>query len=247
MDAETFSKFMQMVKDGALVVVNHSGGKDSQAMTAILRRFVPESQLLVVHAVLSGVEWGGIEEHVRATTQGLEVITCQAGKTFLGMVETTGRWPSSSHRQCTSDLKRDPISKVIRRITTERGISTVINCMGIRAEESSTRAKKNHWRQDNRLSKAGRTVYEFYPIFDMTIDEVWATIRAAGQEPHWAYSNGMTRLSCCFCIMASKSDLRTARELNPELFSQYVEMEKRIGKTMFMKRGEQVSLEAYVA
>ena len=41
----------------ALFIVNHSGGKDSQAMTIKLRRLVPAEQLLVIHADLPGVDW----------------------------------------------------------------------------------------------------------------------------------------------------------------------------------------------
>jgi len=45
-----------MIDAGALVVVNHSGGKDSQAMMLELAARVPSSQLLVVHAPLGDVE-----------------------------------------------------------------------------------------------------------------------------------------------------------------------------------------------
>ncbi|MER9628358.1 hypothetical protein [Mesorhizobium sp. M0296] len=46
----------------------------------------------------------------------------------------------------------------------------------------------------------------------------------------------MTRLSCVFCIMASRGDLRTAAKLKPELYRRYVETEKRIGHTFSMNR-----------
>lgn len=59
-------------------------------------------------------------------------------------------------------------------------------------------------------------------------------IEAAHQEPHWAYRMGMSRLSCVFCIMSSKADLRTAAALNPELYGRYVELERRIGHTLSM-------------
>ena len=47
----------ELVQRGALVAVNHSGGKDSQCMTILLSRLVPREQLLVVHAPLGEVEW----------------------------------------------------------------------------------------------------------------------------------------------------------------------------------------------
>jgi hypothetical protein len=51
-----------LINRNALFVVNHSGGKDSQAMMARIVKFVPSSQILVVHAELPGVEWGGVRQ-----------------------------------------------------------------------------------------------------------------------------------------------------------------------------------------
>ena len=51
-------------------------------------------------------------------------------------------FPSSAARFCTSDLKTGPIWKVIRAKAAAVGASIVVNCVGIRAEESNSRAKK---------------------------------------------------------------------------------------------------------
>lgn len=59
---------------------------------------------------------------------------------------------------------------------------------------------------------------------------------AGGQEPHWAYSQGMSRLSCSFCIMANKSDLRTAAKLRRRLFEKHADLEARIGHTFSPSR-----------
>ena len=56
-----------MIRAGALVAINHSGGKDSQAMTILLSRIVPLVQLVAVHAPLGEVEWPGTFEHIEAT------------------------------------------------------------------------------------------------------------------------------------------------------------------------------------
>jgi hypothetical protein len=39
----------------------------------------------------------------------------------------------------------------------------------------------------------------------------------------------MTRLSCRFCIFAPKSQLMLSAKLNPALFQEYVDLEKKIG------------------
>ncbi|MEJ7805453.1 MAG: phosphoadenosine phosphosulfate reductase, partial [Telluria sp.] len=61
-----------------------------------------------------------------------------------------------------------------------------------------------------------------------------AEIAAAGQKPHWAYAAGMSRFSCCFCIMSNQSDLTTAARLNPVLYRKYVELERSTGQVMMM-------------
>ena len=82
------------------------------------------------------------------------------------------------------------------------------------------------------LKNGSREVWDWLPIFEMKVDEVFATIESACQKPHYIYELGMTRLSCCFCIMASKKDLTLAASLNPTLYKEYVELEKELGFTL---------------
>jgi DNA sulfur modification protein DndC len=221
----------------ALFVVNHSGGKDSQAMLLYVRRLVGDDNILIVHADLPEVDWPDIETHIRDTSDGLPLSVCRAGKTFFEMVERRGMFPSPKYRQCTSDLKRGPIERTIREISRRTGRSLIVNCMGMRAEESSSRAKLTTLQFDAANSKAGRLWYEWLPIHHLTEAEVFDAIAAAGQKPHWAYAAGMSRLSCCFCIMANRSDLTTAARLQPELYRRYVETERRLDQTMMMPAG----------
>ena len=37
------------------------------------------------------------------------------------------------------------------------------------------------------MSVAGREVFDWLPIFDLSIDDVFRVIRDAGQSPHWIY------------------------------------------------------------
>lgn len=226
-----------LVDAGALFIINHSGGKDSQAMYLSLFKIIPREQLIVVHAHLPGVEWEGTIEHIRGTAFLSEIHIVQARKTFFEMVLHRRMFPSPKNRQCTSDLKRGPIEKIVKKIARERGYTSVVNCMGLRAEESSARAKKDVFKFNagNSCSKlVNRSWYDWLPIHSMKLDEVWQVIRNNNQEPHWAYSKGMSRLSCVFCIMASKADLKTAAQLNPELLNKYNELEREIDHTLIM-------------
>ena len=107
-----------MIRAGALVTINHSGGKDSQCMIIRLAQLVPHEQLLVIHAPLGEVEWPGTIEHIENTIpSGVPLIMAPvtSGKSLLEQVEERGMWPSSSARWCTSGTKRGPIERELRR------------------------------------------------------------------------------------------------------------------------------------
>lgn len=229
----------------ALFVSNHSGGKDSQAMLIELLRVIPRERLLVVHASLGEAEWPGALELGRdqAAAAGVPFIVARAAKSLFDMVERrhaarpeVPSWPSASTRQCTSDLKRDPIAREVRRYAKAHGFTRVVNCLGLRAAESPARAKRQAFKGNARESSSVLTWYEWLPIHDLGTAAVFATIRAAGQEPHYAYALGNERLSCVFCIMASRNDLANGARHHPELLARYQDLEARTGYTMHQSR-----------
>ena len=92
---------------------------------------------------------------------------------------------------------------------TELGLgrpAKVLNCMGLRAQESAARAKRVPLSYDRKASGKGtvRQVTEWLPILDWTVEQVWARIAKAPTQAHPAYAAGMPRLSCCFCVLASR-------------------------------------------
>lgn len=252
-------RLRELVTRGALVVANHSGGKDSQAMLDLLATEVPPEQLAVLHADLAEVEWEGTMEHARdhAKALGLAFHTAKAKmgrevaerlgvpvgspKTFLDMVESRRLarpgepcFPSAKHRQCTSDLKRGPLDSAIMRLAAESGRSLIVSAMGLRAKESSSRSKLPVWSFNKDGSKAGREWWDYLPIHHLSRQDVFRVIADTGRRPHWAYAAGNDRLSCVFCIMGSKGDLTRGAQWNPELFAQYDAAERLSGKTAHM-------------
>jgi 3'-phosphoadenosine 5'-phosphosulfate sulfotransferase (PAPS reductase)/FAD synthetase len=234
-----------LVAAGALFVVNHSGGKDSQAMLIRLRALVPARQLVCIHAPLGEAEWPGALELARdqAASYGVKFVLAPATKTFLQLVRhrhanypTAPSFPQAGNRQCTSDLKRGPIEREVRRYARAHGFTTIVTCMGLRAQESPNRAKMQVWRKNEKGSVAGRTWYEWLPIHHLSTAEVFGIIAAAGEKPHYAYALGNDRLSCVFCIMASANDLRNGALHNPELYAEYVALEQETGYTLHMSR-----------
>ena len=221
---------------GALFVVNHSGGKDSQAMTLIIAEHIDPRQLIVVHAALGRVEWPGTITHIRATIPRavpLLLATATRNPDLLDRVRERKRWPSPRYRYCTSDLKRGPIEREVRRYlaANPRFAGRIVNCMGMRGDESPKRALGQPWHRVDRNCAAGREWYEWRSLHDTTENEVFALIAKAGQSPHWAYRQGMRRLSCSFCFFASRADLRTARVLRPDLYETYRSLEREINHT----------------
>ena len=226
-----------MIRRGALFALNVSGGKDSQAMSLLVAGVVPHDQIVAVHAPLGEVEWPGTIEHIERTLPDrvpLILAPVTSGKSLLDSIEERGRFPSPSVRWCTSSLKRGPIERELRHYLKAHSQfgGRLVNAMGMRADESAARASKLPWKRSGRNSRAGRSWFDWLPIFGLKETQVFDVIRDAGQSPHPAYGMGMSRLSCVFCIMASRADLRTAARLQPALYRRFVRLEERIGHTL---------------
>lgn len=231
-------KIEELVKRNAIFYVSHSGGKDSQAMYALITKIVPHEQIVVVHSDLGEIEWEGIQDHINNTINH-ELNVVRANKTFFEMVLHRAKtrpdvpsWPSSSTRQCTSDLKRNPIYKFIRNDMKEKNQLIALNCTGLRSEESSSRSKKKPLVINKTLSKAGREVYDYLPIQELSTEQVFQVIKEAQQKPFWAYKRNK-RLSCVFCIMGCENDLKHGAEQRPKLLEKYIKIEQETGYTMF--------------
>jgi len=159
-------------------------------------------------------------------------------KTYLEMVRRRGKFPSAQFRQCTSDLKRGPVQKFIRQLPHR----VLINCMGMRAQESAQRARQEPWSRDDGLSKAGRAVYNWLPIFHETTDEVLSWHWRNGVPLHPVYvpeyhrdgteGGYLRRRSCRVCIFASDHDLRQIYVHDREAFDEVSNLEAETGFTM---------------
>jgi 3'-phosphoadenosine 5'-phosphosulfate sulfotransferase (PAPS reductase)/FAD synthetase len=241
-----------------ILFVNTSGGKDSQAMLghvcALAEKKGIKDRIVAVHADLGEVEWPGTRELARKQAEFYGVpfhVVERTQDTLLEYVHKRRMWPDSVTRYCTSEFKRAPCSRVMTKVVQdwrrEQGWSPqksknnkgdrpcrILNMYGFRAEESPRRKKLPKFQKNKRASNESiRTVFDFLPIQDWTTKQVWDSIEESGCPSHWAYSRGMTRLSCRFCIFAPRSQLLLAATMpeNQELWREYVELEKEIGHT----------------
>ncbi|MGA4995923.1 phosphoadenosine phosphosulfate reductase family protein [Nonomuraea bangladeshensis] len=234
-----------------LIVINSSAGKDSMALLAYVAKLIKEQgytgRVVVQHNDLgttpSGqpIEWPGVAALARehADQYGFEfhVRTRELGGLWHQLVHERRNWPSSSARWCTSDQKTSQGMKLVTELVTELreqlGITDrpiqVLYALGIRGEESERRASMDVLAVDHSHSSGNRTIHRWHPIRDWTWKQVWDQIKEAGLRPHAAYSWGMTRLSCSFCVLASTEDLLIAATRRPELHAELAQVEQQIG------------------
>jgi 3'-phosphoadenosine 5'-phosphosulfate sulfotransferase (PAPS reductase)/FAD synthetase len=229
-------------KNWRWIVVNSSGGKDSQTA---LRKVVasadhlgiPRDRIVVAHQFLEE-EWEGADTLAaeQARLYGLRFIVSRYRNkdgeelTLRDYVRKRGKWPDSQNRWCTSDFKRGPGNRIITQLYRESA-GDILNVFGFRAEESPSRSKREPVSDNKRASSKKRTVIDWLPIHSWKLGEVWNDIKESGVPWHWAYDLGMPRLSCRFCVFAPKPALIIAGRANPGMLEEYIELENETGHT----------------
>lgn len=193
----------QALREGAALSVSISGGKDSQAMlTALVREYRRREwpgDIYAIHADLGRAEWREtpVEVERQCRSLGVRLVVVRRTKGDLisrwrdRMEKTAGTdrpfWSSAANRYCTSDLKRAPINKHLR------GHEHVVCAMGLRAQESTARAKKDQCGVRSKITtkrlkrvtpnealdrwgQGGRLALDWLPILDWTEAEVWGAL-----------------------------------------------------------------------
>lgn len=233
--------------DADWVVINTSAGKDSQALMAHVVDLadvhgVARDRLVAVHADLGDMEWPGTKElaaehaaHYGLRFEVVHRVTKEgARQSLLEQVEARGMWPSSTCRYCTSDHKRGPVRTLLTRLVNEaraagaRHRLRIVNCLGLRADESPARAKRPPLSDDAGASNSRRLVQTWLPLHAWKEEQVWACIEKAGTRVHPAYRR-LRRLSCSFCIFSPADALAIAGQERPELLERYVAVEEKTG------------------
>jgi 3'-phosphoadenosine 5'-phosphosulfate sulfotransferase (PAPS reductase)/FAD synthetase len=229
--------------DYDVILVNISGGKDSQAMLDVTVHAAGaaavSSRVVAVFADLgSADEWPGTAdlaaEHAAHYGLRFEVVRREVTDPATGERRPQGliehiasrpqqKWPDAARRYCTSDLKRAPVYRLMTRLAAEQRAAgaagrpvRILNVLGMRAAESPRRALLTPFSRDDRASNGVRHVDQWLPIHAWDTAQVWERIAAAGTRPHPVYAHGMPRLSCRFCVLASRSALVLAARLDPD-------------------------------
>jgi DNA sulfur modification protein DndC len=208
------------------LIINFSGGKDSSAMLAYLCEHYPDVKKHVVYAD-TGWEHEGTEQWCRQIVGmfGLPLHVVRSNtKTLLTMALKRGKFPGMKQRQCTSDLKRDPIVKWIVNNVKD---PVIVNCIGIRGEESANRSKAKRLKRNKRQTNSRRTIWDWLPIHSWTEEQVLAYLKEKGVPLHPVYQY-LRRFSCRICIFMTEHDLRQVQKFDPEAIAIISDMEREI-------------------
>ncbi|GGU49405.1 phosphoadenosine phosphosulfate reductase domain-containing protein [Streptomyces violascens] len=234
---------MELIRAASALLVQSSAGKDSVVALARVVRWAKAAgcldKVVVVHADIGqDAEWPGVRDLARqqAERYGLRFVVVKAPVGFLGMVEKRGMWPDAQNRLCTSTLKRDEAAKFFTQIVEELGLdeqALLVNCLGIRAEESPSRRRKPELAIDHRASNGRRLVLTWHPVLHLSERDIWQEIADNALDYHPVYDSLIPRLSCIFCILAPFDVLARAVRLcwvlGLETPKTYVDLEDRLG------------------
>ena len=225
---------------GAVVAIGVSGGKDSTtAVAAVMEsldaRGHPRDRRLLIHSDLGEIEWRQSAEICAQVARqfSLELVTVRRAAggllerwesrwssmsaSYLDLKRVTLTMPFSSAalRFCTSELKASVLAAYLK---SRFAGQTILSVSGIRREESPKRALAPVAKLNERLRgvTAGTVGWDWNPILDFKLTDVWAVHAAKNLPVHEAYNKfGCSRVSCSFCILQSTAD-QSASFANPE-------------------------------
>ncbi len=204
--------------DGRKVVVSISGGKDSTATALHLKELGIEAEYVHMD---TGWEAPETVEYVRDYLPGvlghIEVIGRPGGMEAL--VKAKGMFPSRLRRFCTQELKVFPARAYFNGLGVE-----VVNVVGIRAEESATRAKMVEWEESTWFD--GLT---WRPILHWSMADVVAIHARHGVRPNPLYLSGSERVGCFPCIFARKDEIRNIADHHPAAIDRLRVLEAEVG------------------
>lgn len=116
-----------------------------------------------------------------------------------------GMFPARTKRFCTQELKVYPAQAYLNQLQDR--IGDLVNAVGIRAAESSARAKMPDWEWSD-----GFDCEVWRPLLQWSEQDVIDIHKRHGLIPNHLYLRGHSRVGCWPCIFARKSEIRLLAE-----------------------------------
>lgn len=205
--------------DGRPIIASVSGGKDSTAMCLHLLELGLDFEPVFMDTgwesartydylrdVLPGVlgrpiRW--LRAEVKLTEeQQAAVNRIGLDSPMVRAIVKKGMFPSRMRRFCTQETKVFPMRAYLDSLGDE-----VVNTVGIRAEESPSRARMEEWETPDWFR--GET---WRPILRWTFADVVAIHTRHGVVPNPMYLDGAERVGCHPCIFARKAEVAALPE-----------------------------------
>jgi len=229
------------------VFISISGGKDSHAMTFLVKEIAEKQgaldRLIGVYAD-TGMEWHNAEAQVRAICTAAN-IPLQVVYPLMPMLEKfrhrlelakVGKvngmfFPSVQCRYCTGQQKVAPQDKFSTKF-----VGKLLKVTGERWQESTARSGYSEFVKIPRITNSKRTVYGWRPMLAYKTDDIFRMVEDSGVPRHCAYDMGCGRLGCAGCIFSGDHELKIEMRENPAIFDALDRLEMESGKTMSVTR-----------
>ena len=147
---------------------------------------------------------------------------------FVRLILKKAGFPSRVQRWCTTSLKRDPACQYLSTL------GNPVNVVGIRAEESQSRAQMPEWEYS-----AGMDCEVWRPIIQWKLGDVIAIHKRHNLAPNPLYLRNATRVGCYPCIMSRKSEIGA---LDPTRVGVIADLERVVAElheARIRRRGEE--------
>jgi 3'-phosphoadenosine 5'-phosphosulfate sulfotransferase (PAPS reductase)/FAD synthetase len=234
------------------LIVNYSGGKDSTACLLLAKEVTDD---VVAFYVDGGFELAETLVHIKKECKrhkvklevaraGVDKVSHRAGgsldgcQNFFDYVRHYGYFPTAGRRWCSTWVKQRVMKAYWRKRFDKDVVLYKVN--GVRMFESNVRLWKygdqKHFSKYSvdgtpylRYDAEHRPAITVLPIVEWTTDDVIEYLRRKKVKIHQGYKKyGFS--GCRWCPVHRKEDYIRALRININLYDDFIELEKEIGK-----------------